>query len=626
MRKIQLRGVLILVFMVFFAVGAFAFGPENLTIPPNAEPIIYGTSGEGRNLMAYRFGTGNNIMVLGFAIHGYEDNWERDAEALVYTAGQLMNRLSENQSLLRDYGWTVYVLPCMNPDGLASGYTQNGPGRCTTKYFNSSGELVTGGVDLNRSFPHQWTQYTSSRYFNGSKPLAAKEAQALAKFIQDVKGSGENVLIDAHGWMSQIIPAEGYNTIYQVFKQEFPRNTYSNLNYGKGYFAAYAADLGYHACLFEFPDGLYSMAQFKNSGYCERYNNCIMQLIEAYGTYTAPSATLTLLTEGPGAAHGEGTYLQGVEVTISAEPDADARFIGWYCDGVLLNQNEHHTLLMDKDYTLTAKFTSTVTISTVSSRSGTVNGGGKYMPGEQVTLSAQSPSGKLLSGWYSESGVCLSTEATYTFTAQTNTTIYALFDGDIFVDIPSGAWYEKHVMEAVEQGLTNGISAIQFGPDIPYTRAMAVVMLLRLDGSDTNGMDLSPFLDVPADSYYAKAVAWAYQNGIVNGVSDTLFLPNESVTREQFFAMVIRYLSWRGYSAEPAPLSYTDTSQISSYAVDLLAIAQAMELVKGYDNGELRPQGVLSRSEGTTVITRVAQYIQTTMSASLATEGIELRP
>ena len=255
---------------------------NDLTIPSDAKAIVYGMSGEGRNLLAYQFGRGENVMVLGFCIHGYEDNWDRDAEALIYTAGQLMDQLSHSDSILQEYDWTVYVLPCINPDGFYSGYSPDGPGRCTTRYYDSDGNLIKGGLDLNRSFPHQWEQFVDSRYYNGSAPLAAEEAKALAQFIQDVQGSGENILIDTHGWMAQIIPSDGENVIYQIFKQMFPGNTYADLDSGKGYFAAYAADLGYHACLFEFPDGIYNLEQFKRSGCCERFNNSIIKLLALF--------------------------------------------------------------------------------------------------------------------------------------------------------------------------------------------------------------------------------------------------------------------------------------------------------------------------------------------------------
>lgn len=140
--------------LLLLTTGAFAFEFDELTVPASAQSICYGQSGAGRELMAYRFGTGENVMVAGFAIHGYEDNFARDGQALVHTAELLMDLLDENMDMVNSYGWSIYVLPCMNPDGLTDGYTQNGPGRCTTTYLDSSGSLITGkGVNLNRCFP-----------------------------------------------------------------------------------------------------------------------------------------------------------------------------------------------------------------------------------------------------------------------------------------------------------------------------------------------------------------------------------------------------------------------------------------------------------------------------------------
>lgn len=93
--------------------------PAAAATVPNGEKICYGYSGEGRELIAYRFGNGSHVMVLGFALHGFEDNFYQDGKALVYTAEQLMASLKKS-NLAAQHGWTVYVLPCMNPDGLYS--------------------------------------------------------------------------------------------------------------------------------------------------------------------------------------------------------------------------------------------------------------------------------------------------------------------------------------------------------------------------------------------------------------------------------------------------------------------------------------------------------------------------
>ena len=248
------------------------------------EKIVYGTSGAGRELCAYRYGTGKNVMIVGFAIHGYEDNYAKDGAELVYTAESLQTILKNNMHVVEDGNWSVYVLPCMNPDGLYGGWTNYGPGRCTTTYLTSSGMLSSAhGVDMNRSFPANFVVQTDARNYTGPAPLSCKESQALAAFVRQVKGTGKNVCIDTHGWTQQIIPSTGTGgRLYQVFHSAFPGNSYANCTYAKGYFTAYTTSLGYDSCLFEFPGGIRSHNEFLSSGYSAKYITCIMNLLNRY--------------------------------------------------------------------------------------------------------------------------------------------------------------------------------------------------------------------------------------------------------------------------------------------------------------------------------------------------------
>ena len=112
-------------------------------------------------------------MVVGFAIHGYEDHFAKDGQELVFTAQSLQTILQKNMDVITKGDWTVYVLPCMNPDGLYNGYTNNGPGRCTTTYYTASGSLSSShGVDMNRSFPANFVVQTSARNYTGPAALS----------------------------------------------------------------------------------------------------------------------------------------------------------------------------------------------------------------------------------------------------------------------------------------------------------------------------------------------------------------------------------------------------------------------------------------------------------------------
>lgn len=248
------------------------------------KPIVYGQSGAGRDLVAYRFGQGENVLVLSFAIHGFEDNWDRDGQMLVNTAELLMDALDKHyEALVEGKDWSVYVLPCLNPDGLLDGTTCNGDGRRTTHHYDWDGNLVEGGIDLNRCFPYIFYSRYDSRNYNGPQALSAPEAQALAEFTQGVMGSANNVLIDAHGWYSQIIVSGGWDCpIYRAFEQNFPTCYYTSLYGSAGYYSAWAAyNLGYDAALFEFPH-VPTEEVFHNYSLDEKYVESILWLLENY--------------------------------------------------------------------------------------------------------------------------------------------------------------------------------------------------------------------------------------------------------------------------------------------------------------------------------------------------------
>ncbi|MBR4194679.1 MAG: S-layer homology domain-containing protein [Oscillospiraceae bacterium] len=255
--------------------------------------IQYGTSGSGRYpLTVWQIGNGNNVMLLTFAIHGWEDNWNRDGEELVYLADQLKSYLENHYDLVRQNHWTVYIFRCLNPDGLYLGTTCNGPGRCTTTYYNANGQLISGsgkGIDMNRCFPYKFQARTDARNFNGTAPLQCAEARALASFIQNHKGSGHNICVDTHGWYGQIITSSGKGTLYNAFAKQFPNSTYTYLSGGSGYLTGWTGFVqGFDSCLLELPKGISSHSSFLNAGCVWRFENAITELLQHYN---GPNAT-----------------------------------------------------------------------------------------------------------------------------------------------------------------------------------------------------------------------------------------------------------------------------------------------------------------------------------------------
>ena len=138
-----------------------------------------------------------------------------------------------------------------------------------------------------------------------------------------------------------------------------------------------------------------------------------------------------------------------------------------------------------------------------------------------------------------------------------------------FTDVPSGAYYEDAVIWAVKKDITSGTSATTFDPDGSCTRAQAVTFLWRAAGSPEPKSAAMPFTDVPAGSYFEKAVLWAVENGITKGTSDTTFSPDASCTRAQ----IVTFL-WRA-GGSPTVSGNSAFSDVASDAYYAAAVAWA---------------------------------------------------
>ena len=168
----------------------------------------------------------------------------------------------------------------------------------------------------------------------------------------------------------------------------------------------------------------------------------------------------------------------------------------------------------------------------------------------------------------------------------------------------NGHWSAEFSARAVELGLFTGVTETEFAPNNSMTRAMLVQVLYRMQGSPEAGG--STFTDVADSAWYAKAVAWASENGIVNG-SNGRFDPNGLLTREQLAAILWRYAQYekRDVSAgeETNLLSYADAQDVSSYAVVPMQWACGEGLIQG-SSGKLTPKSTTTRAQAATVLVR----------------------
>lgn len=137
-----------------------------------------------------------------------------------------------------------------------------------------------------------------------------------------------------------------------------------------------------------------------------------------------------------------------------------------------------------------------------------------------------------------------------------------------FVDVFANDYYYDAVLWAVENGITNGTSATTFSPSNPCTRAQMATFLWRAAGSPEPSGDANPFVDVPNDAYYAKAVQWAYEQGITGGTSATTFSPDQTCTRGQMATFLWRDAGSSAVSGEGAPFVDVPDDVYYATAVD----------------------------------------------------------
>ena len=180
--------------------------------------------------------------------------------------------------------------------------------------------------------------------------------------------------------------------------------------------------------------------------------------------------------------------------------------------------------------------------------------------------------------------------------------LYALAAGINYDDVPATAWYAGAVNYVTEQGLMSGTGNNRFSPDTNTTRAMLVTILYRYAGSPTVSGSAN-FTDVRQD-YYTTAVNWVAQNNVVSGYGDGRFGINDSITRQDVAAVLWRYEGSPAASAQ----DFADESSIASYASTAVDWARANGIISGKGNNRFDPRGNATRAEIATMVMNYAQY------------------
>jgi hypothetical protein len=217
-----------------------------------------------------------------------------------------------------------------------------------------------------------------------------------------------------------------------------------------------------------------------------------------------------------------------------------------------------------------------------------------------------------------ENGMLSKTDSVYdaetgsiNFTTSDEATYF--IDYDILTDYDDlnlNGWYYEDVEFAVGNSLFKGTGDTEFSPDTPMTRGMLVTVLSRLYGGDISTSE-NEFSDVAQGEYYSDAVAWAAKNGIVNGLGDGVFAPDQEVTREQMATILKRYADLQNNSSDKKNDidSYADGAQVSDWAKDAMAWANGEGIINGTSDTTLDPLADATRAQVAAIFNRFVKTI-----------------
>lgn len=254
-------------------------------------------------------------------------------------------------------------------------------------------------------------------------------------------------------------------------------------------------------------------------------------------------------------------------------------------------------------YTVTFETNGGIKVSSQSVKSGST----AYEP------NAPFRAGFTFDGWYADRN--LKQKYNFSTPVTANIVLYAKWTGTGetgtgFSDVKTDDWFCSAVNYVVGKKLFNGVSDSEFAPNDSLTRAMLVTILYRLDGEPETEIG-EGFADVESGVYYEKAVAWAKANGIVNGITDSEFAPNNNITREQIASIIYRYAKYKGYDVSVGEdtniLSYDDANKMSDWAVAAIQWACGAGLINGRTESTIVPDGTATRAEAAAIMQRFSE-------------------
>ena len=329
-------------------------------------------------------------------------------------------------------------------------------------------------------------------------------------------------------------------------------------------------------------------------------------------TTSAENGTVSGLTENMVA--------EGTEVTLTATADSGYNFSGWTVNGQSVAGGATHTFTITENTTIVANFTaqssgghssggsssgSSTTVSASKSDNGSVSiDKTSASKGSTVTVTVKAKDGYKLDKLTITDAKGKTVEVTdkgngkFSFVMpEGKVTVTPTFVADnggqteskSFSDVKTGDWYADAVKYVTDKGLMNGTDDNQFSPNATTTRAMLMTVLARYAGEDTTG----------GATWYEKGMEWAKAKGVSDGTN-----PNADITREQLVTMLYRYAG--SPKADGKFDSFSDAASVSTYAADAMQWAVANGIVNG-SNGKLNPQNNATRAEVAAILMRFCE-------------------
>ena len=432
--------------------------------------------------------------------------------------------------------------------------------------------------------------------------------------------------IIARGWIDLANPGAGFSSASAANEVRLEDGKYRNYtvylqpNY-------YTVKAGHKLALvvYTYEPGKVDDEHFENYGITID-NTALSAVIPVEnGQYTATmSAVDNKYCVSTSAKNGKVTGLEssvvaaGTEVTLTATADSGYDFSGWTVNGEAVEGGATKTFTINGNTTITANFTvhhsssgggsssgSSTTVSASKSDNGSVSvDKTSASKGSTVTVTVKAKDGYKLDKLTITDAkgntvdVTKKSDGKYTFTMpEGKVTVTPTFSKiedtkpskNGFDDVASSDWFADAVKYVADKGLMSGTGSDKFAPSATTTRAMLMTVLARYAGEDTTG----------GATWYEKGMNWAKAKGVSDGTN-----PNANITREQLVTMMYRYAG--SPKADGKLDSFSDAASVSTYAADAMQWAVANGIVNG-SNGKLNPQNNATRAQVAAILMRFCE-------------------